>query len=169
MKELQQLLTSLGYADIGIIVLVLGIFIDITPAIKFNPIKAIFRYLGKSFNSSIESEVSEFKKEMTSQVGNLQKEQERQKKALDRIILDNQDREISRLRWEVIDFDNGIQNQVRHYKDQYRRILNSFDRYNEIMTEVGTSKDEYYHDVQKHGQSIKAHYDKYSATGEAFF
>lgn len=168
MKPIMDLLNNLGYADWALFVLFLSIFIDVSP-IKINPIKSIFKYLGKSFNSSIEVEISDIKKEMGETFESIKKEQTRQKKALDRIILDNQDKEISRLRWEIIDFDNGIKNKVRHAPDQYRHALHSFEKYNSIMKELGTTSDEYYNEVQKHGNSIKSHYEQHSDSGEAFF
>lgn len=169
MDVISKILTSLGLGDYALIVLFLGIFIDITPGIKLNPVKAIFKYLGKSFNSSVEAEVSELKEEVNTRFDAIQKEQKRQKTALDRIIIDSQDKEINRLRWEIIDFDNGIQNKVKHSKEQYRHILNSFSRYKVIMDDIGSTSDEYYHDVIQHGNTIKKHYEECSDLGEAFF
>ena len=169
MDVISKILTSLGLGDYALIVLFLGIFIDITPGIKLNPVKAIFKYLGKSFNSSIETEISELKDDVNKKFTELQKEQKRQKNALDRIIIDGQDKEINRLRWEIIDFDNGIQNKVKHSKEQYRHILNQFSRYKLVMNEIGITSDEYYHDVIQHGNSIQKHYEDRSDSGEAFF
>jgi len=169
MEVISKILTSLGFGDYALIVLFLGIFIDITPGIKFNPVKTIFKYLGKSFNSSIETEISELKDDVNTKFTDLQKEQKRQKQALDKIILDGQDKEIGRLRWEIIDFSNGIQNKVKHSKEQYRHILNSFSRYKIIMEDIGITSDEYYHDVIKHGNDIQIHYDNHVNSGEAFF
>lgn len=170
MDQIQKILTSLGYTDYALIVLFLGIFIDITPGIKFNPIKAIFKYLGKSFNSSIETEMSELKKEVTEKFEDLKKEQTKQKEALHKIILDSQDREISRLRWEIIDFDNGIHNnKIKHSKEQYRHVLNAFSKYQLILDDIGITSDDYYHDVMKHGKNIKEHFEEHSDTGEAYF
>lgn len=169
MDVVAKILTSLGLGDYALIVLFLGIFIDITPGIKLNPVKAIFKYLGKSFNSSIETEITEFKEEVNAKFLELQKEQMRQKNALDRIIIDGQDKEIGRLRWEIIDFSNSIQNKVKHSKEQYRHILNSYSRYKLILNEIGITSDEYYHDVIQHGTTIEKHYEANAGSGEAFF
>ena len=169
MDTISKILSNLGYGDYALIALFLGIFIDITPGIKFNPIKAVFRYLGKSFNASIETELSVLKVEVNEKFTELKNEQKRQKDALDKIILDRQDQEITRLRWEIINFDNGLHNKVRHSPDQYRHILNCFSRYENIMDEIGIHADEYYHDVIKHGNHIKKHFEDNSDSGEAFF
>ena len=169
MDTISKILTSMGYGDYALIVLFLGIFIDITPGIKLNPIKAIFRYLGKSFNASVESELSNLKEEVNVKFGELKNEQKRQKDALDKIIIDRQDQEITRLRWEVINFDNGLQNKVKHSSEQYRHILNCFTRYKKIMEDIGIYYDEYYHDVVKHGNHIQKHFEDNVDSGEAFF
>ena len=169
METLSKVLTGLGYGDYALIILFLSIFIDITPGIKFNPIKAIFRYLGKSFNASMEEELSNFKKDVDAKFTEFKNEQQRQKHALDKIILDRQDQEITRLRWEIINFDNGLKNKVKHSPDQYRHILNCFSRYKIIMNDIGSHSDEYYHDVIMHGNHIERHFNDNEDSGEAFF
>ena len=53
MKVASGILSNLGLGNIGLIILIVSIFIDISP-IKINPIKWIFGYLGKWFNNSIQ-------------------------------------------------------------------------------------------------------------------
>jgi vacuolar-type H+-ATPase subunit E/Vma4 len=169
MDALYDLFTSLGYDRLAIIIVLLGLFVDITPGIKLNPVKAIFKYLGKYFNSSIEKELIELKKEMNSKIDQIQAEQTEQREALDRIILNDQNKEIQRLRWEIIDFNNGIMNEVRHSREQYRHVLDAFEKYNSIIQEVGSSVDEYYRNVQENGKAISDHYDKHKNTKDLYF
>lgn len=169
METISKILSSMGYGDYALLVLFLGIFIDVTPGIKFNPIKAIFKYLGKSFNASMETELALFKEDVNKKFLEVKSEQKRQKDALDKIILDRQDQEITRLRWEILNFDNGLRNKVKHSPDQYRHILNCFSRYKIIMNDIGINYDEYYHDVINHGNHIEKHFSENEDSGEAFF
>lgn len=169
MDAIYQALSTLGYTKWALIVLMLGVFIDINPAIKVNPIKAIFRYLGKSFNASMETEISEMKNDMSSKIDELQQEQYAQREALDKIVLDNQNKEIQRLRWEIIDFNNGIINGIKHSREQYRHVLDAYERYNNIISDVGTPLDEYFRSVQENGNTIKRHYEDHKDTNELYF
>ena len=170
MDALYKAVSSLGYTKGAIIILLLGIFIDINPGIKFNPIKAIFKYLGKAFNSTVEKELSDFKVEMNTKIDEVQTEQNVQREALDKIILNEQNKEIQRLRWEIIDFNNGIMNEVRHSREQYRHVLDAYEKYCSIIGEVGATADsEYYRSVKEDGDHIKAHYEEHKDGKELYF
>ena len=170
MDAIYKALSSLGYTKGAIIILLLGIFIDINPGIKFNPIKAIFRYLGNAFNSTIRTELNELKANMNAKIDDIKSEQNEQREALDKIILNDQNKEIQRLRWEIIDFNNGIMNEVRHSREQYRHVLDAFDKYMKIIEEVGVSVDsEYYRSVKEDGDHIRAHYEEHKDGKELYF
>lgn len=170
MDAIYKALSSLGYTKGAIIILLLGIFIDINPGIKFNPIKAIFRYLGNAFNSTIKTELDELKANMNAKIDDIKSEQNEQREALDKIILNDQNKEIQRLRWEIIDFNNGIMNEVRHSREQYRHVLDAFDKYMKIIEEVGVSVDsEYYRSVKEDGDHIRAHYEEHKDGKELYF
>ena len=162
MKAIQTLLQSLGYEHWALIVLFLSIFIDVTPAIKLNPIKSLFKYLGKAFNSSLEIEIGTFKQEVNEKFDELQREQLAQRETLDRIILDNSNKEIGRLRWEIIDFENSIRNGNTYPREKYKRILDLLDKYNSIMMMDDAPLDDYYRTVQEAGESIRHHYEEYT-------
>lgn len=135
MNIMYSILTQLGIAkSITLIVLFLSIFIDITPKIKWNPIKAIIGYLGNCFNNSIEKEISTFKEEVNTKFDELRQEQESQRETLNKIILDQENKEISRLRWEIIDFENSIQNGHRYSREHYRHVLDDAEKYKRMMS-----------------------------------
>ena len=170
MDALYKIVSSLGYTKGAIILLLLGIFIDINPGIKFNPIKAIFKYLGKAFNSTVEKELNDFKAEMKAKIDQIQTEQNEQREALDKIIINDQNKEVHRLRWEIIDFNNGIMNEVRHSREQYRHVLDAFEKYINIVGDIGISVDsEYYRSVKEDGDHIRAHYEKHKDGPELYF
>lgn len=170
MDALYKVVSSLGYTKGAIIILLLGIFIDINPGIKFNPIKAIFRYLGKAFNSTVENELNDFKIDINAKINEIQTEQSEQREALDKIILNDQNKEIQRLRWEIIDFNNGIMNEVRHSREQYRHVLDAYDKYSRIIDEIGVNVDlEYYRSVKENGDHIRSHYNENKDGKELYF
>lgn len=169
MDAIYRALSSLGFARWALIILLIGIFIDINPGIKFNPIKAIFKYIGKSFNASMQNDLNDLRTEMTAKIQELQSEQVAQREALDKIILDQQNKEIQRLRWEIIDFNNGIINEVRHSRQQYRHVLDAFEKYNSIIEDIGIPMDEYYRDVQENGEAILKHYNDHKDSNELYF
>ena len=170
MNTLSNFFSQIGYKEIGLIILVLGIFIDITPAIKFNPIKAIFGYLGKAFNSSMQKEIIDFKKDINEKMDQLQTEQIAQRNTLDKIIADNQNKDISQLRWEVIDFENSLVNGVKHSREQYRHVLDSLEKYINMMGSLDENRhDEYYRAVCENGEAIREHYDKFKNDPSALY
>ena len=73
---------------------VLALFVQITPAIKFNPLTA----LGNLFLGGVRKEV----------------------RAVQDTIDEN---EKDRIRWEVLDFANACRNGIRHTKDEYQHII----------------------------------------------
>ena len=155
---------------IAIVITVLMIFVDLTPPIKLNPIKAICRYLGTSFNSSVRDELEALKQEMTDKFNQLQMEQNAQRQTLDKIIQDQRNTDINRYRWEVVDFENSLINGVKHPREQYRHALDCYEKYIAMMEEIGaTSQDEYYRDVKEKGQAILDHYEKYRGNKELLF
>lgn len=170
MKPLIDVLNQLGYTNLGLIILALSVFIDITPAIKLNPIKAIFGYLGKAFNSSMQKEIIDFKRDINEKMDQLQTEQIAQRNTLDKIIADNQSKDISQLRWEVIDFENSLVNGVKHSREQYRHVLDSLEKYINMM---GSSEenhhDEYYRAVCENGEAIREHYEKFKNDPSALY
>lgn len=87
---------------------VLAIFVQITPAIKFNPLT----WIGGLFLGSIRTDV--------------QKLQE----AVD-------ENEKDRIRWEVLDFANACRNGVRHTKDEFQHIITLNTKYKMLLKKTG--------------------------------
>ena len=163
METLAGILSTLGFQEYALIVLALSIFIDIHPKIKFNPIKALFGYLGKWFNSSVQKEISGFKAEVNQKFKDLQDEQIAQRETLNKIVADMEQKEISKLRWEIIDFETSILNGDKHSREQYRHILDSARKF---IRSIQTNKELYNipeEDVTKIIEAetyIKNHYEE---------
>lgn len=162
MKALGEFFAQVGAPRIALVILFLSVFVDITPFIKINPIKAIFKYLGKAFNSSVEKEISNLKVEINGQIDEVKKEQRNQRETLDKLIIDNSIKELGRLRWAIIDFKNGLDNGNKYTREQYHHIFDSIDKYNEIIDlDEDVSDDEYFHIVEESGESIKDHFEEH--------
>lgn len=160
MDAIYKALVSLGYSKLAIIVLLLGIFIDVTPSIKFNPIKAIFKYIGKALNSDVTTEITSMKNEMSNQIDTIKDEQIAQRKILNKVINENQNSRLESIKWEIIDFSSSIMNEVKHPRSQYRHILNLITEYNELISNLGTGKDDMNLHVAESAARIQKHYEK---------
>ena len=162
MGQIASILKMLSYDKIAIAVILIGVFVDISP-IKFNPVKAIFRYIGEAFNASMKTEISSFKIEVNSKFSEIQEEQAIHQETLDKLIADQSNREVSRLRWEIIDFKNSIVNGVKHSRGQYRHVLVALESYIDAVSHEDNKKldDDYYREVLEDGEAIREHYEKY--------
>jgi hypothetical protein len=161
MAQIASLIKSLNYEKVAVFILLLGVFVDISP-IKFNPLKAIFKYIGEAFNSSIKTEINNFKVEVNTKFNQLQSEQMLQQETLDKLISDQGNKEVSRLRWEIVDFKNSIVNGVKHSRGQYRHVLAAIESYiNTVSVEESKLDEDYYREVLEDGEAIREHYEKY--------
>lgn len=147
LEQFASLAIKMGWSGWAIVLIILSCFIDLTPGIKWNPIKSLFRYLGKSFNHSVESEINGFKTEVNKEFDNmdskfdeLQKEQLAQRDTLNQIISDQEEKELSSLRWAIINFENSIDNNEKHTRDQYRHILHCGEKYMRIINKYKESE-----------------------------
>ena len=121
------------------IVLVLSIFFEISK-IKINPISSLMKWLfkplrkdmddmKKEINKNIDSVRDEFKLEIES----LRTQQQSDSTRIDSLIETNEMSEISRLRWEIIQFSNSIENNQKHIRDEYRHIKDDYKRYHMLI------------------------------------
>lgn len=160
LTQLSKILESMGFNEWALVVIILSVFIEITPAIKISPIKWLFGKLGEYFNSSVRKEIQDFKVEVNTKFDSLQSEQKKQRDTLDKMIGEEQFKELSRTRWEIIDFKTDLDNGVKHSRTQYRRILDSFDKYSRIINN-SKIEDENYRDVKDSIDVIKKYYDEH--------
>jgi len=161
MDAIYKALISLGYSKLAIIVLLLGVFIDVTPSIKLNPIKAIFKYIGKALNSDVTTEITSMKNEMSNRIETIKVEQVAQREILDKIITEGQNSRMESIKWEIIDFSASIMNEEKHPRSQYRHILNLINEYKDLISNLGTGTDDMYLHVEESAERIKRHYEKY--------
>ena len=162
---MQQIITVLsGNYDKAIIavIIILSVFIDISPTIKWNPIKSLLGYIGNCFNKGVQREISGFKDEVNTKLEALQQEQNAQRETLDKMIIDTENREMSKLRWEVIEFENSILNGQKHSREQYRHIIDCARKFERVATSSNTISvlPEDLANVKEACASIEDHYNK---------
>lgn len=97
------------------VLFVIGMFVQITPAIKFNPITSLFRWIGKAANG-----------EVLEQIEALKKRADEQRRSID-------ENEMDRIRWEVLDFANACRNRVKHTKDEFQHIISLNTKYHLLL------------------------------------
>ena len=89
--------------------------IQITPAIKWNPLSAFFGWVGKIIVKPVEEKLDKVQHEVLEI-----KEQQ---------WADEKDR----IRYEVLDFANSCRNGVRHTKDGFQHIISLNDKYEWLL------------------------------------
>lgn len=92
----------------GSIAVILSLFIQWTPKIKWNPWTSLFKWIGKVVNGDMRKDLAELAK------------------AID-------DNEKDRIRWEVLDFANSCRNDRKHTKDEFQHIIALHDKYGELL------------------------------------
>lgn len=99
----------------GLTAFVIAGIIQITPAIKWNPLTAFCRWVGKLITAPVTKELDSIKQD----IKRLQSAQD--------------DNEKDRIRWEVLDFANSCRNGRRHSKDEFQHIIALNDKYKALL------------------------------------
>ena len=92
----------------GFCAFVLAIFVQITPAIKWNPLT----WLGGLLLGSVRKDIT----------------------GLQSAVDEN---EKDRIRWEILDFATSCRNGIRHTKDQFQHIITLNDKYKHLLEKTG--------------------------------
>ena len=101
------------------VLFVIGLFVQFTPAIKFSPITAIFKWIGKAING-----------EVLQRISGLETRADQQRRSID-------ENEMDRIRWEVLDFANACRNHVKHTKDEFQHIIALNGKYHKLLEKYG--------------------------------
>lgn len=108
------------------VLFVLGMFVQFTPAIKFSPITAVCKWLGRAFNGEVLQRISG----METSISGLETRADQQRKSID-------ENEMDRIRWEVLDFANACRNHVKHTKDEFQHIIALNEKYHKLLEKYG--------------------------------
>lgn len=141
------------------IIITLGVFFEITP-IKINPISAIVNLLFKPINTKIDNmqkdiknDIDSVRKEFKEEIGQIKQRQENEESTIKELIRSNEMTEISRIRWEILEFSNSLKNEQLHTRDEYRHIFDDNERYHYLIDKYGLTNGiitEEFEKIQKH-------------------
>ena len=146
------------------IIVILSIFVEITP-VKINPISwlagILFKPLRKDMNDmkvELSGNIDAVKKELKDEIDKIKEKQQEEEKSINELITSNEMSEISRIRWEIIEFSNSIENKQLHIRDEYRHIIDDRRRYNALIAKYKLTNgivDEEYEKIIKHYEDNK--------------
>ena len=100
-------------------VFLLTCIIQITPAIKWNPITALVTWIGKQITKDVNAQIVELKTD------------------LDAVKLEQENDEKDRIRFTVLDFANSCRNNRKHTKDEFQHIFALNDKYRKLLEKTG--------------------------------
>lgn len=153
------------------IVLVLAIFFEITP-IKFNPITWVLNLIYKPIREEIKdlkdelnTKIDSVKDDLKTEIDQLKIEQVQNKETITELIKSNEMTEISRLRWEIIEFANSIDNNQKHTRDEYRHIKDDNRRYHALIAKYELENGVIDEEMEK----INNHYDANKDSTSVYF
>lgn len=117
---MQQVLDwiKLNFPTIGWTLLVLSIFIQITP-IKISPWSALFQWIGKMVTNNACSKID----------GLITK--------VDKLENSIDTNEKDRIRWEILDFANSCRNNCQHTRDEFQHVVDLNDKYKKLLRKTG--------------------------------
>ena len=153
------------------IIIFLSIFLEISK-IKINPVSSLVKFIFKPIRKEIEELRKEFKNDIESlktdlsaQIDSLREDQEKSKEAIEELIYSNEMSEISRIKWEIIEFSNSIENGQLHVRDEYRHIKDEYRKY-EILLEKNKLENGM---ISEEIEKIQKHYEESKNTTSVYF
>lgn len=144
------------------IVSFISIFVEITP-LKFRPISWLLSKLFKSIRIEIESVKSEINNNLDTKFGELKNEvtelktrQEEHENKIQEMIRGNEMDTIARIRWEILEFSNSIENGQMHTRDEFLHVKDNYKRYH-MLIEKNKMTNGYLDEEMK---KIDSHYEE---------
>ncbi len=125
--------------NIMALIVILSIFFEISK-IKINPIswlmKLLFKPMKKDMDdmkSELKADISDMEHRLSDEIDSVKQEVNSEHKRIDDLISSTELAEISRIRWNIIEFANSIENGQKHIRDEYRHIKDESKRYHELI------------------------------------
>lgn len=175
MSQLISLAGEFGLHKVGLLILALSIFVDIIPSVKFNPWKWAFAKFGKYINTSISTEISGLRTEMNEKIDELKEEQKaefqdiraeqaQQAETLNKLIMDLDYKELSRIYWEVSEFEANLSQGSKYPRGQYLHIMDEAEKYLRMAKNAEDQKNividaEYVYRIRESLEKIQTYYD----------
>ena len=121
------------------IILILSIFFEISK-IKLNPIswlmKLLFKPIKKDMDemkSELKTDISNMEKKLSAEIDAVRANVNSEHQRVDDLISSTELSEISRIRWNILEFANSIDNDQKHIRDEYRHIKDEAKRYHALI------------------------------------
>ncbi len=105
---------------------VLGIGLERTKWITFNPYSALFGWIGKKVNKDIKDELNE----INGKVDNMQNE-------LDKHIIESDKKEFKSIRGEILQYAKSLRNGEKHRMEEYEHIFDLYQDYHNYVEKRG--------------------------------
>lgn len=103
----------------GLSAFLLTIVIQFTPAIKWNPLTALAKWISSVITNPLRKDIAEIK----SMVEDQQRTRDEDKK--------------DTIRWEILNFATSCRNGVRHTKDDFEHVITQNDKYHKLLEKTG--------------------------------
>lgn len=149
----------------------IGVFVEITP-IKFNPITFILKLLYKplrkdmdDMKTELNNNINTVKAELKEEINQLKDQQIQQQENTIALIKTLEMDEISRIRWEIIQFSRSIDNKQLHTRDEYRHIFDNNKRYHALIAKYELTNGL----IDDEMDNITKHYDSHKESNEFYF
>lgn len=138
---LYKALTDMGLGDWALVVVVISLFIDFVPGIKFNPVRFVFKKFGDAFNHSVDKKLDELESKVNvridaldSQLSALKDENDSQYESIKELQKNVDVAEVNRLKMEILNFSNKLSQQHQKFTaEEYRTIMDCYTRYHIII------------------------------------
>lgn len=121
------------------IVVILGVFIEIVP-IKIHPILWLMNAILKPIRDEIcnikkelNDKIDETKNTLSEKIDKVESKQLEEEQKIVELIQAQEMDSISRIRWEILEFSNSIQNGQLHTRDEYLNIRDNYSRYHHLI------------------------------------
>ena len=157
--------------NIFAVICFISLFVEIIP-VKFDPISTLLRWLNKSVREEIKNmreevmqNIDSVKEELRQDISILQEKQEAQDDKIAELVKSNEMAEISRIRWEIIEFSNSIDNGQVHIRDEYRHIKDENRRYHDLIDKYDLNNGVIDEEMDK----INRHYDQNKDNASIYF
>ena len=148
----------------------LSFFIEFTP-IKINPISIFLKLLFKpirndisEMRNNIEKNMGNLKTELKNDIQEVKNQQNNELLTIDKILESQDLAEMSRIRWEIIEFSNSIENGQLHVRDEYRHIKDDNKKYHKLI--------EQYHlengIIDEEMEKINEHYERHKDSSQIY-
>lgn len=177
-------LRDVGLGNIALIFVIVSLFVDLIPTIKFHPVRYVINLFGTAFNKSVNSSMDEFKDDMYNKIDSLEERMSVRMDILDSNInelkenqvelstMQNQlsraldESEIDRLKSSVLSFSNRLSKGEKFSIEEYRAVMDQYMAYHHLIEKYSDMENGKM-DVEY--EAIVKHYTENKECGESLF